>query len=647
MKTVMVELGGKPCPANRICVDFPYDSEAVRAVKSVSGATFVKTPRKHWHVPLDMNTCRKLRKAFGQAMQIGPELYSWAQQASRQEAHLGSMALADTATLTRLPTVLPTLYRAVHVGPVGLTYTKEEEFAAALAQPGSYQCADVRFLADAPAPLNGNQQSLGKTLEWIAAVWEAGIEEGDHLVVCNTAAVDGTWEPELEQWQADAPKDVGIFACTGNRAQREATLKAWATSTAPVRWVIVNTQMIQWRKDPNGTFIRTIKAGLKAARTACRCDAHKGPHEHYTPPYPSLAVHTWRTVAVDECHKGSIRNDKSITHVSIDSLKYTDKRIAMSGTPSKKKGADIWGTLHWLRPDIFTSKFRFAQDYFDCTNNGFGWKIGELRKDREDDFFQALVPYVLRRTVEEVAPWIPKKHLVPVPCVMGAKQAKIYRQMQDDGIAVLGDERISASSILAEFTRLSQFANALCEVREGEVMPTTTSCKLEAMLEKMDEADLFDEDSTEKQVVFATSKRFLHVVQAELVHRLGADAVGIVEGGQTKQGQRRQIKEAFNSGQTRVLCIVTSAGGVSLSLTGTKVAHFLDEPWAPDEAQQAEDRLHGIGRGILGERTTIFQYRTVDTIDEYRRDVAADKASAQAYIMDVRRQLLKAKENAA
>jgi SNF2 family DNA or RNA helicase len=123
--------------------------------------------------------------------------------------------------------------------------------------------------------------------------------------------------------------------------------------------------------------------------------------------------------------------------------------------------------------------------------------------------------------------------------------------------------------------------------------------------------------------------------------------VGIVEGGQTKQGQRRQIKEAFNSGQTRVLCIVTSAGGVSLSLTGTKVAHFLDEPWAPDEAQQAEDRLHGIGRGILGERTTIFQYRTVDTIDEYRRDVAADKASAQAYIMDVRRQLLKAKENAA
>jgi SNF2 family DNA or RNA helicase len=528
-----------------------------------------------------------------------------------------------------------------------LTFTTEDEWTKALAEPGSFQAADVRFLVESEAPLNGNQQGLGKTPEWIAAVWEGGWAKGDHLVVCPSAAVDGTWEPELEKWQADAPCEVGIFCCTGNRAQREETLAAWQASKAPVRWVVVNPEMIRLTKDKTreSNSILMIRATTKAAHGACRCEAGKGkPHEHYFQTYPELDVN-WTTYCVDECHKASIRNHTTVTAKSLMAVQ-AQKRCAMSGTPSKKYGQDLWGVLSWLRPDQFTSAWRFWSSYFEIEDNGFGKKVLGLRPDRKDEFFNAMKPFMLRRTKAECLPWLPPKHFVPVWCRMGEAQAAQYQSMLEEGFATLGtdagdDKEIFVNATIAEFTRLSQFANALCMVNEdGKVIPTDVSCKLDALFETMEEGGMFEEGATTKQVVFSQSREMIELV-AGLLRERGL-SVDIVSGKQNKKGERRKIKEEFQTGSTRVLCIVTQAGGVSLTLDAADVAHFIDESWAPDETEQAEDRLH---RASRVHQVTIYQYRTKDTIDEYRMDTAQGKADAQRFIMDVRRKLLKEVEN--
>lgn len=636
--TVRVELD---CGKNRICVDFPYEASLVRAVKTVDGRSYVKTPRKHWHVPQDMNTCRALRKAFGHQLEIGPKLASWAKQAAREEKTLGTLALADTAELQRLPEVLPTLARCMHVGPLGQQFTTESQWEEALKKPGSFQAADIRFLVESQAPLNGNQQGLGKTPEWISAVWEGGWEVGDHLVVANSAAVDGTWEPELERWHADAPYEVGIFACTGTRRDREEVLEQWLCSKAPVRWVVVNPEMIRLRKDPERTseILIGMREGTKASRDACYCDMMNtsGPHEHYVQAYPQLDI-AWRTYCIDECHKGSIRNHKTITAKSLMSV-VADKRCAMSGTPSKAKGQDLWGILNFLRPDAFTSSWRFWGAYFEIEENDYGKTVGTLREDKQEEFFQAMKPYMLRRTKAECLPWLPPKQWVDVWCRMGKDQAKQYESMKEDAYARLGDVDIYANNVLAEFTRLQQFANALCVVEDGKVRPTATSCKLDAMLEKMDEAGMFDEGNTDKQVVFSQSRALIELTAHLLRERGGKKfEVQVISGKNNKRGERRRIKEEFQDGTTRVLCIVTSAGGVSLTLDAADVAHFLDESWAPDETEQAEDRLH---RASRVHQVTIYNYRTHGTIDEYKMEVSEDKAEAQEFIMDVRRQILK------
>ena len=639
MSQVHIDTNGK-----RITVAFQYSEALVRKMRAITGRNWNRT-EKAWTVPLDLTVCRLLRQQFDPdkigALTMGDRLRQWAIDATAEETTLGTLALGDSGTVEALWSTLPGLAAAMHLGPRGRWMTDQER-SEALVGAGSYQAADVSFLRQAKAPLNANQQGLGKTPEWIAAVWESGLQASFHLVIAPGTAVDGTWEPELETWQAEAGERVGIFACTGTRKDREATLASALRSEAECKWVVVNPEMIRYRKTEEQTRIARA-AKPKEFFDACKCDRMKVAHWHYESTYPELMDMKWSTIAIDECHKGNIRNHRSLTSFSMNDLETIvgGKRCAMSGTPMKKKGADVWGILHWLRPDVFTSFWSFAAMFWEIEDNGFGKRIGDFIEEREGEFFQYLTPYVLRRTKAECLPWLPAKQYIEVPVHMTGKQAKQYKQMEDDGCARLGDAEdteVVTTSVLAEFTRLTQFANAYCTLEDGKVVPTRESAKLEALFQKLDEAGVLDGSGEEQCLIFSQSRLMVELV-AEMLREQEV-SVAVIAGGQNKQGQRRAIKDAFQAGETKVLCIVTSAGGVSLTLDMADAVHFIDQSWAPDEDEQAEDRAH---RASRIHNVRIYRYMAVDTIDEYKAITALDKADAHERLLDTRRALLKAR----
>jgi SNF2 family DNA or RNA helicase len=624
---------------NVIDIMFPYSPSLVDKVKQVSGRKWHKEGR-HWHAPLDMESCRSLRRIFGKDLVIGPELRSWAFNAKRNEERLGSIALGSEAPpLPVLQSKLKKAYEAVWLGPLGRFMTPEQR-EEALKGPGSFQAADVAYVTASPTPLIGNEQGTGKTLTWIASVWNADLEEGNHLVICPRAAIDGTWEGELKTWQEGAPKDVEIFACVDQRNDREEVLERFRKSTAAVKWVIVNPAMVQYVKDPTRTSKKCVAVkGAKAQKDACYCKARKGPHEHYTNPYPVLHETHWTTLCIDEAHKGSIRNHRSLTSMGMFDLNVPEKRTAMSGTPMKKKGGhDIWGILNWLQPKVFTSSWRFWETYFVIDDNGYGKKVGNLKPGVERDFFAMLTPYMLRRLKKEVAPWLPEKHYIPVNCTMGDRQRKQYLAMHESALVEFGDRELSATETLAKFTRLKQFANAYCNL-DGDRLVPVESCKVDALLEKMDEAGMFDEGETRKQLVFSQSLEMVRFV-AETLRAKGL-SVEIISGRDNKKSaQRKALIDRFQNGDLRVLVIVTTAGGVSLTLDSADEVHLLDEMWSPDEDQQAEDRAHRVSRI---HQVTVFIYRTIDTIDDYIMETKADKADTHTFILDTRRKMLASK----
>jgi SNF2 family DNA or RNA helicase len=619
MSTIDVERQG-----DRIYVRFPYSESDVGAIRAIPGRRWL-SDTKTWSLPLDMSVCRLLRRQYGQRLMVGPELRSWAVEARRAEERLGRMAAADSGDLRLLPDLLPTLHEAIYYGPLG----KREGVAE-----GSYQTADVRFLADSTAPLNANHQGLGKTLEAIAEVWESGRHVGDHLVICPKGAIDTVWLPELQRWQADAPVDVMIFPCTGSKRERKNVLNLFSVSEAPVNWVIVNPEMVRYEKDETNTSDIAIRAKPKEAHAACGCNRLVDPHWHYRTRYQELGDHVWRTIINDEVHTGNIRNQRSLTAKSVYALKVNGKRVAMSGTPMKKKGADIWGILHYLRPDVFTSFWNFAEMFFDITEDDYGKTIGGLRNDRKEEFYQYLMPYVLRRTKAECAPWLPFKQHIDVWVTLEDKQYRQYSEMLEEGVAQLEGGDVSTTSILAQFTRLQQFANAYCELQSNDkVAPTPTSAKLDALWERLAEAGILDGSSEDQTVIFSQSRLMVELISGMLFK----DGVNndIISGKNIKK--RADVVKRFQTGETKVLCIVTTAGGVALTLDAADTAHFIDEPWAPDTQEQAEDRLHRVSRI---HQVTIYHYRARETIDETKHEVAQEKHDAHELILDVRRKIL-------
>ena len=636
---------------NRIEVRFSYDVERVEKIRTIAGKRFSRTPYNHWTVPLDMSVCRQLRKLFGDDLRLGNGLRSWAINQVREEESLGKMAASDSGHLVNLPNKLPTLWRALYFGPMakhareqhGITeiqlHQAECLFSFMAGVPpytnGSYQTADVRFLADAKAPLNANHQGLGKTLEAIAEIFESNREAGWHLIIAPSAAVDGTWEPELEQWLADYSGSWAVFACYGNRRKREAKLHAAIHSQAHVNFVIINPAMVTFKKDPFNRGKMAIRAKDKEYREACHCDRMKSAHWHYEPSYPDLMAIYWDTIINDEVHKGNIRNHRTITGHSMEWLKLNvdGKPVAMSGTPMKKKGADIWGVLHWLRRDVFTSYWNFARMFFDVEEGWMGHpKVGVLREEMEQEFYRFLTPYVVRRTKAEALPWLPAKMHIPVLVTLGEKQRRQYDKMEQEGMAAFDedDKEIPQTSILAEFTRMQQFAN--CYHGRDMKPNVNDSAKLDALFEKLDEAGILDGSSNEQTIIFSRFKEILDVVAFRL--KKAKVQFGYIHGGIK---ERRALREKFQAGGLPIMLVVTSAGGVSLTLDAADTAHFIEPSWAPDEAEQAEDRIH---RASRIHQVMIYTYIATDTIDEYITETAFEKDEQHVRILDVRRKVL-------
>jgi SNF2 family DNA or RNA helicase len=624
----------------------------VKAIKQIPGRTFVgrdKAPggKPFWHVPLDMETCRYLRSAFGplnhqaqRGLAIGPVLRRWATEEVGAERNLSRLAAADTAALERLPSVLPELAQAIHIGPRGIGMTPEQR-AQALQEPACYQAADVAFLANAKGPLNACHMGLGKTIELIASIFEAGMDDGPQLIIAPIVALSTVWKRELERWQ---PHPVLVAA--GTRREREAVLeqaRLKASRKEPF-FLVVNPAMITLAKDPafrENVYVRKATPADMRKNTPCDCSRLADPHWHYGWRYDAFRDIHFRTVVLDEADRAAIGNTKAITNVALRKLQ-SDKRICMTGTPMGGKPIRLFGILQWLNPSTFTSKWNWAERWLEIHDNGYGKTIGKLIPERREDFYKSLAPYVLRRTKAEVAKWLPPKQYVNVWVEMEGPQKKQYEKWDADLEMEIEENRLIGRSVLDVYTRLRQFAIAEQIVEDyndetGHVSlyPTTNSCKLPALLQILDELGLTSDEAAEGEaeqvVIFSQYTRVVEMVSDWLEDQgiLNATITGKVDG-----AERDRLQRQFQNGDLKVLVMNVKAGGVAITLDRANTAVFLDETWNPDDQEQAEDRIHRVSRI---HQVTIYYIRTKDTIEERVFDEVTGKQMSNTDILDTRR----------
>lgn len=614
-----------------ILVWFAYDEKLIEKAKKIPRAKFVTSNPslgRHWRYKADLDTASMLRYIFGEDLVLEKELREWGKEHVQEAFKLESMSQNEDAVLENMPLTCPELSAFINGENVEDLTGRYRISPTPQGRP--YQRADIKFLATVPNGMNGNQPGTGKTEESIGAIYEEQLEGGAKLVVCPRLAVNNVWVPRLAAWTGEI-----VLSTTGSspdklRVLREA--RELFEANEPF-WLVINWSMV-----------RTKKVGV---------DESKEPV--YRHPYPDLLAVTWVKMIVDEWHKEGLANKSSVTGQGLAQF-TTIKREALSGTPVRGNAMKLWGCLNWLEPTIFTSKWAFADQWLEVeevdgrkdpeTGKVVTWKkIHGVKKDREEAFYQMLSRHMVRRTKAEVLPWLPKKQYPdPIWVEMSPKQRKQYKEFALNAEVKIEDERLSATSILAEYARLKQFANAYCRIAGYDqkdrpiVVPTEESPKLEALMEILDTLGIGDKDdegniSREEQVVvFSQFSRMVDMVE-KFLQAKGIRTAKIT--GAVKDDVRDQAMNEFQAGgKIDVMLMTTTAGGVSIELDKADTVIFLDETWVPDDQEQAEDRLH---RGNRSHQVVVYYIRTKGTIEEYIERTNISKADINHRILDLHR----------
>jgi SNF2 family DNA or RNA helicase len=250
---------------------------------------------------------------------------------------------------------------------------------------------------------------------------------------------------------------------------------------------------------------------------------------------------------------------------------------------------------------------------------------------------QALRPFILRRTKEQVARELPSKTEQTVYCELEPEQRKLYdelRQHYRDSLlrrietAGLANSKIQVLEALLRLRQAACHPGLLDSKRSGD-----SSAKLDVLLGQLREVL----DEGHKALVFSQFTSLLKILRA----RLNQDGI-LYEylDGATRDRQTR-VEHFQNDKDCRLFLVSLKAGGLGLNLTAAEYVFILDPWWNPAVEAQAVDRAHRIGQ-----TRPIFAYRLIarDTVEEKvlelqktKRDLAAAMIGAEnGMIRDLR-----------
>lgn len=587
--------------SKRINVHFRYDPQIKDLIKGIPGAGFVGRDKggPYWRLPLDLHSARALRQRFGRDLQLGDALVEWGRQAVSNERKLQKLAVADDVPWgeLKIDTKLPELAKWLR----------------------PYQRADIAFLATVSA-LNLNEPRLGKTTETIGAVYEADLEHGPQLVIAPQKSLDTVWRMEIERWT-----DGKVFALSGETPKDQRDWQSFVMDDDRPRWVVTTADM----------FRREID---------------------------QLAEIRWNSFTVDEYHKtgllrasGSFEEKKNSKFVMATRRLESERRWGLTGTPMGGRVIKLWSGLNFIGPHSFTSKWRWADSWLDVEEDDDGHKIpGDIIEGKEDEFYKAHAPYIVRRSREEVLPQLPPKQPIPVWCDMLPKQKKQYEQFALDLELRIDDHRIKTDNVLAEYTRLKQFARAYSDVEilgedeDGGLKYTLLpleSNKLPYLLEKLMEVGIDPEDMAgDAQAIVASQSRVFTEFLSQQLTAVGIKNILLT--GKSKKRESELAQRVFKAGNDsegyRVCCMVTTMG-VGITMDNVESVHLFDETWIPDDQDQLSDRAVNTTRN---HQVNVFTYRSRDTIEEYIYQVNFDRAMTNKDVLDLRRQGFRATRKA-
>jgi SNF2 family DNA or RNA helicase len=396
-----------------------------------------------------------------------------------------------------------------------------------------YQNQDAGYLMKRGSCLVLNHPRTGKTPTMITVLKALGTKR--NLVICPSSLVLN-WAKEFKQWYPE----MAVQVVNGNKKKR---------------------------KEVYDNFNRVLTFTHLPVVLIISKDTWKLDND----------LHDWifDTAIVDEAH--FLRNWKSKQSEAIFKIKAT-YRYPLTGTPSVKHGSDVYGLLHFINPERYSSYWQFTDRYWEIQDNGWGKDIANAKKAREKELLSLMSINSVQRKRKDVMKWLPKAQHQTIPVQLDGKQLKLYNQMLDTFMA--DDEKteheIDTMNKLSQLMRLRQ----LC-LDPRLLGFDVRGSKTDALLE-------WAENNTEPFVVMTTFSSYFELVKPEL-EKLGKK-VEVIDGSVSKTN-RQHIVDRFQKGEIDILLANIIAAGTGLTLDISDTIIFLDKSFNPADNEQAQDRI--------------------------------------------------------
>lgn len=543
-----------------------------------------------YQYPLTVAKCQEMRQAWGTDLKVHTKLSAWYKTALQDHD-------AQVANSAALDADLPTLraqYPAFH------DWLKPDQRVTAAWMRDAYR--DGGLLAD--------EMGTGKTAGVLAGLVERKVQ-GPVLILCPRISVRSVWGKHFAEHLPDVP----VYLARGTRVSREKVVAAFMADPTPFKVLVGVAEMMR----------------VKAIRAKGRIQKFLG-YE-----YPALYTLSWAGAIVDESHKMMGAMDVVKANLAGEGLRdlpidKTGLRLAVTATPFGKGGRiqAIFGTMHWLYPDEFPSKWAWLGRFFEIEKSqvfvkgGQGAKqtvtrVGELID--EPGLWADLGPRVLRRRMEDVSPeHRGLKNYIEVPCEMEGLQLRQYKGFTDNAELPVEGGIISTVGVLDYMTRCRQFANGALRAEGGRVVYTGESAKIDRLMDHLEKL------GTDRKVVIASQyNEFLDAVERRFAHdgywtdhtslkNMPSGGTGYVRlDGKTSEAKRDAYMSAFQgTNGPRIFLLNSQAGGVSITLDAADELHALDEMYPPEANEQLYGRIFRRGRV---HEVFYYLYRSMGTID--------------------------------
>jgi TATA-binding protein-associated factor len=494
-----------------------------------------------------------------------------------------------------------------------------------------YQCDGISWLAFLHRfGLHGilaDDMGLGKTIQSLtiiaAAMHDMGssLKAAPSLIVCPASLV-GHWVAEACQYFGHC--GVRPIAMQGSVAQRAALQEQVAASGEPGRVLVVTS--------------------YDAVRSSITW----------------LSQTNFEYCILDEGH--IIRNPKAKVSQACKQI-MARHRLILSGTPIQNSAWELWALFDFLMPGLLGTEAAFQRRFKATAPPSMGASRRAGAKDQEalmralEELHQQVLPFILRRSKDQVLQDLPPKLMQDIVCDLSPLQRTLYdgvmavqnggqfwKSQNESFELLLLLRKLCSHPCLAiswdneEQVEAARTALPHCSstIALQEALPCLAqSPKLQALQQLLTDCGIIkaepgdgdaalasaaaEADSGHRVLIFAQLRATLDLVESTVLVPAGLPFVRL--DGAVKPKDRQEVVQRFNSDPTiPVMLLTTAVGSLGLNLTSADTVVFLEHDWNPMKDMQAMDRAHRLGqkrvvsvyrllmRGTLEERIMSLQH---------------------------------------